>query len=103
MPKQRRRPAAELTAFDPSVSVRYTAHMNRDLEQQYREALRGLNYAEVARETGRGLRTLHAYMKGYRRITEPAARELIAYLRAKSETFTTAANRVEAALEKEED
>ena len=85
------------------MSVRYTTHMSGDLERQYREALRGLNYAEVARETGRGLRTLHAYMNGYRRITEPAARELIDYLRAKSETFTTAANRVEAALKEEED
>ena len=77
--------------------------MRIDLERRYREALKGLNYAEVSRETGRGLRTLHAYMNGYRRITEPAARELIDYLRAKSETFTSAANRVEAALEKEED
>ena len=76
--------------------------MRKDLEQQYREALRGLNYAEVARETGRGLRTLHAYMNGYRRVTEPAARELIEYLRARSATFTSAANRVEAALKKEE-
>ena len=76
--------------------------MGIDLERRYREALKGLNYAEVSRETGRGLRTLHAYMNGYRRITEPAARELIDYLRAKSETFTTAANRVEAALKKEE-
>ena len=87
----------------PSLFVRHNTHMSKDLERQYREALKGLNYAEVARETGRGLRTLHAYMNGYRRITEPAARELIEYLRAKSETFSTAADRVEAALEKEED
>ena len=86
----------------PSSFVRHTTHMRKDLEQQYREALRGLNYAEVARETGRGLRTLHAYMNGYRRVTEPAARELIEYLRARSATFTSAANRVEAALKKEE-
>ena len=75
--------------------------MGRDLERRYREALKGLNYAEVSRETGRGLRTLHAYMNGDRRVTDAAVRELITYLRARSDTFTTAADRMEAALEKE--
>ena len=75
--------------------------MSKDLERQYREALRGLNYAEVSRKTGRGLRTLHAYMNGDRRVTDPAVRELIEYLRARSDTFTVAADQMEAALEKE--
>ena len=75
--------------------------MSKDLERQYREALRGLNYAEVSRETGRGLRTLHAYMNGDRRVTEPAARELVQYLRSRSAMYSAAADRVAAALEKE--
>ena len=76
--------------------------MGKDLERRYREALKGLNYAEVSRETGRGLRTLHAYMNGDRRVTDPAVRELIEYFRARSATFTTAADQLEAALEGKE-
>jgi len=75
--------------------------MGKDLEREYREALRGLNYAEVARETGRALRTLHAYMNSSRRVTEPAARELVNYLRSRSAIFIAAADKVEAALKKE--
>ena len=84
------------------MSVRYITRMRKGLERRYREALRDLNYAEVSRETGRGLRTLHAYMNGDRRITDPAVRELIVYLRAKSATFTDAADQMEAALERKE-
>ena len=76
--------------------------MSKDLERRYRETLKVLNYAEVARETGRGLRTLHAYMNGDRRVTDPAVRELIEYLRARSATFTTAADQMEVALERKE-
>ncbi len=90
-----------MTPLAPAMSVRYIAHMSKDLERQYREALRGLNLAQTARDTGRGLRTLHAYMNGDRRVTEAAARELVDYLRSKSETFMAAADQVEAALEKE--
>ncbi len=90
-----------MTLLARPVSVRYITHMGKDLERQYREALRGLNLAQTARETGRGLRTLHAYMNGDRRVTESAARELVDYLRSKSETFMAAADKVEAALEKE--
>ena len=44
---------------------------------------------------------LHAYVRGERRVTDPAVRELIEYLRAKSDTFTAAADKMAAALEKE--
>ena len=79
----------------------YILLMSTDLETWYRETLGGLNLAEVARETGRGHRTLHAYVRQERRVTDPAVRELIAYLRAKSDTFTAAADKMAAALEKE--
>ena len=62
--------------------------MNSDLERWYREALSGLNLAEVARETDRGHRTLHAYMRGERNVTKEAVGQLIDYLRTKSDTFT---------------
>ncbi len=75
--------------------------MGKDLERQYREALRDLNYVAVSRETGRGLRTLHSYLRRERRVTDPAVRELIDYLRTKSDTFTAAADKMAAALEKE--
>ena len=90
-----------MTLLARPVSVLYITHMGKDLERQYREALRGLNLAQTARDTGRGLRTLHAYMNGDRRVTEAAAGELVDYLRSKSETFMAAADKVEAALEKE--
>ena len=77
--------------------------MSTDLEQWYRETLASLNRAEVARETRRGHRTLHAYVRRERRVTNAAVRELIEYLRTKSDTFTAAADRMESALEQEED
>ncbi len=74
--------------------------METDLAKWYRETLSSLNLAEVARETDRGHRMLHAYLRGERAVTDDAVRQLITYLRAKSETFTTAADRMEAALER---
>ena len=75
--------------------------MGTALAQWYRETLTTLDLVEVSRETGRGLRTLHSYIGRERRVTDPAVRELIEYLRAKSDTFTAAADRMAAALEKE--
>ena len=79
----------------------YILPMSRDLERWYRETLASLNLAEVARETGRGHRTLHGYVRQERRVTDAAVRELIEYLRTKSDTFTAAADKMEAALEEE--
>ncbi len=76
--------------------------MSTDLAKWYRETLASLNLADVARMTGRGHRTLHAYVRRERRVTDAAVRELIVYLRAKSATFTTAADQMEAALEEKE-
>ena len=87
--------------FDLPALVRYIVHMGKDLERRYRETLHSLNLAEVSRETGRALRTLHSYLRRARRITDPAVRELIEYLRAESDTFTAAAERMEAALDEE--
>ena len=83
------------------VFEQYILSMSRDLATWYKETLSGLNLAELARETGRSHRMLQAYVRGERRVTDPAVRELIAYLRAKSDTFTAAADRMAAALEEE--
>ena len=85
----------------PPSDVHYMVYMSKDLAQWYRETLTTLNIVEVSRETGRHLRTLHSYLRQERRVTDPAVRELIEYLRAKSDTFTAAADRMEAALEEE--
>ena len=90
-----------MTPLALSPAEQYILPMSRDLERWYRETLANLNLAEVARETGRGHRTLHAYVRQERRVTDPAVRELIEYLRSKSDTFTAAADKMAAALEKE--
>jgi len=90
-----------MTPLATSQSVQYIVHMSIDLAEGYRETLTTLNLAEVSRETGRGLRTLHSYLRRERRVTDAAVRELIEYLRAKSDTFTAAADKMAAALEKE--
>ena len=90
-----------MTALDLPVSVQYIVHMSTDLAQWYRETLTTLNLVEVSRETGRGLRTLHSCLRQERRVTDPAVRELIEYLRAKSDRFTAAADKMAAALEEE--
>ena len=91
-----------MTTLAPPAFVQYILLVSTDLERWYRETLKGLNLAEVARETGRGHRTLHAYVRRERRVTDPAVRELIEYLRAKSDTFTAAADKMAEALEEQE-
>ncbi len=91
-----------MTLLALPMSVQYIPHMGKDLERQYLAALKGLNLAQMSRATGRSLRSLHSYVSGDRRVTEPAARELVEYLRSRSSTFLAAADKVEAALEKEE-
>jgi hypothetical protein len=77
--------------------------MGTQVEDAYLMALDRLNVRRVADVTGRGLRTLHAYRSGERRITEAAAGELLLYLRAMSSDLTKAADALEAALLREAD
>ncbi len=90
-----------MTALALPTVAQYILSMSTELAKWYKQTLRGLNLAELARETGRSHRMLHAYVRGERRVTDPAVRELIDYLRTKSDTFTAAADRMAAALEKE--
>ena len=75
--------------------------MGTRMEDTYLSALAPLNVCRVADATGRAVRTLHAYRRGERRITEAAARELLEYLRAMSSDLTEAADALEVALQKE--
>jgi len=90
-----------MTALALPTVAQYILSMSTELAKWYKQTLRGLNLAELARETGRSHRMLHAYVRGERRVTDPAVRELIDYLRTKSDTFTAAADRMAAALEEE--
>ena len=76
--------------------------MGKRTEDRYRKALGLLNVKEVSRETGRAWRTLMAYKRSERRVTESAARELLDHLRDRSQQLTAAADALEAALEQEE-
>jgi hypothetical protein len=75
--------------------------MPDDWKARYLEALRPLNLRAVARETGRGYRTLHSYLSGERGIPPKAAEELVEYLQSRSRTLTAAAKEIETALLKE--
>ena len=90
-----------MTTLARPMIEQYILLMRKHLERWYRETLSGLNLAEVARETGRGHRTLHAYVRGERNVTKRAVEELIDYLTTKSDTFTAAADKMAAALEEE--
>jgi len=72
--------------------------MSNKLKARYLEALEPLNLRDVERNTSRSYRTLQAYRKDERRVTEGAAEELVKYLRGRAELLTTAADRLEAAL-----
>ena len=69
----------------------------------HHRALNLLNMREVSAWTGRAYSTLMAYRSGDRRVTPDAARELIAYLHDHAESLTEAADKLEAALAKEEE
>lgn len=76
--------------------------MSDDVAERYREALERINASALARWGSRALRTIQAYAGGERRVTDDAARELVAFLRHRSEELANAADHLEAALEREE-
>ncbi|MFG1691212.1 hypothetical protein ACGF5M_03475 [Gemmatimonadota bacterium] len=76
--------------------------MSKQLKKRYLDALELLNLKDVERDTSRSYRTLQAYRRNERRVTEDAAEELVAYLRVRAGRLNTAADRLEAALPREE-
>ena len=57
---------------------------------------------DVAQGMGRARRTVHQYLAGERTVTPEATQAMAAYLRLRSEQFTAAADRLEAATQQEE-
>ena len=76
--------------------------MSFDMRTRYLEALELVVLQDLSNRTGRAYRTIQAYRSGYRRVTSKAARELVMYLRSRSEALHEAAERLEAALPEEE-
>ena len=56
----------------------------------------------VAQGMGRARRTVHQYLAGERTVTPEATQAIAVYLRLRSEQFTAAADRLEAATQQEE-
>lgn len=79
-------------------------HMGKRLTTAFLKALRTAKttLGDVARGTGRGYRTLHAYLKGDRRVTLDAARDLLSYLRRRARELDDAADELERAVRDEE-
>ncbi len=70
--------------------------------QLYLKALKLVNLSRLSEATGRAYRTLQAYRRKERRVTDAAVRELAQYLRAHASSLTKAADQLEAALHEEE-
>ena len=79
--------------------MQHYLHMADDSKDLYLEALKLLNLKDLSRKTGRGYRTLHAYLREEFNPPESAMRELIEYLKE----FTTASESLEEALHREEE
>ena len=78
--------------------------MGKYLRARYLEALDAARatLGDVAQALGAGYRTLIAHKAGERTVTPEAARRLVAYLRTRARELEQAADRLEAAVEKEE-
>ena len=76
--------------------------MPKTLTRLYLDALKLVNLSRLSETTGRAYRTLQAYRRKERRVTDEAARELAVYLRKHASSLTGAAEQLEATLRKEE-
>lgn len=86
-----------------SLSVRIFPHMGKELERWFREALRLVSLSELTRGTARSRSTWEKYHFGTRRPTVGAARELAEYLRSRAQSDQKAADKLEAAADREEE
>ncbi len=85
------------------LSVRILPHMGKELERRFREALRLVSLSELTRGTARSRSTWEKYHLGTRRPTVGAARELADYLRSRAQSDQKAADKLEAAADREEE
>ena len=77
--------------------------MEESLEARFEEALALVSLAELTRGTTRSRSAWEKYASGDLRITRGAARELAAYLRARSERLSKAAEALEKATADQEE
>ncbi len=85
------------------LSVRIFPHMGKELERRFREARRLVSLSELTRGTARSRSTWEKYHLGTRRPTVGAARELAEYLRSRAQSDQKAADKLEAAADREEE
>ncbi len=89
--------------FPTLLSVRIFPHMGKELEQRFREALRLVSLSELTHGTARSRSTWEKYHLGTRRLTLGAVRELAEYLRSRARSDQEAADKLEAAADREEE
>ncbi len=89
--------------YSLDLRVLESARINASM-REFNQALKTstATFGEVATAISRVRRTVEQYRTGERRVTADAAREMVAYLRLRSEEFTAAADRLEGALQQEE-
>ena len=73
--------------------------MDDESQDLYLKALKLLNLRDLSRKSGRGYRTLHAYLRKEFNPSKEAMRELVEYLGAEAQMLTAAKEELEAALE----
>ena len=88
--------------WHPDPPVYIFLHIGKRLERAYLRALGFPNLRELSDWSGRAYSTLMSYRQGARRVTTDAARELVDFLRDRARTFTQTAEKLEAAINKEE-
>ncbi len=85
------------------LALRIFPHIGKELERRLRDALRLVSLSELTRGTARSRSTWEKYHLGTRRPTVGAARELAAYLRDRAQADQKAADKLEAAADREEE
>ncbi len=83
--------------------VRIFPYMRKELERRFREAMGLVSLSELTRGTTRSRSAWEKYHLGTRRPTVGAARELAAYLRNRAQSYDEAADKLEAAADREEE
>ena len=77
--------------------------MPKTLTRLYLDALKLVNLSRLSEATGGAYRTLQAYRRRERRVTEKAVIELAQYMRSHANSLTEAADKLETAVRKEGD
>ncbi len=85
------------------LSVRIITHMGKELERRFREAMRLVSLSELTGGTTRSRSAWEKYKLGKRRPTVAAAHELAKYLRDRAQSDQKAADKLEAAANREEE